>query len=148
MQRLCFGHIHRATQKIFQILSQMDQSQQALVCRQVDQEVKVTAVVFLSLGDGAINPQVGRAMAACDRKHFRPEVLQALADPGGGCAAHSPNPICLVCVGSVSPGWLFFGGRPRRLPALAAAPEAPAALLALAACFAPLLCSPSATSSP
>ena len=85
-------------------------------------------------------------MAACHRKHFRPEVLQALADRGSGCAAHNPNPICSVWVGSVSPGWLLLGGRPRRLPE-AAAPEAPAALLALAACFAPLLCSPRFTSS-
>ena len=103
MQRFCFGHIYRATEKIFQLLSQLDQSQQGLVCRQVDQQVKVAAVVFLSLGDGAINSQVGSAVAACHRKHIQPEVLQALADRGGGCTAHSPNPICSVWVGSVSP---------------------------------------------
>lgn len=100
----------------------------------------------LSLGVGAINPQVGRIRAACDRKHFRSGVMQALADRGIGCAAHKPNPICSVWVVSVSPGWLLLGGRPRRLP-VDAAPEAPAALLALAACFAPLLCSPRFTSS-
>lgn len=57
MQRFCLGHIHRTTKKIFQLLAQTDQFQQGLVCRQVDQEVKVAAVVFLPLGDGAIDPQ-------------------------------------------------------------------------------------------
>ena len=51
----CFGFrdVHAATQEFFQLLSQLDHSQQGLVCRQVDQQVKVAAVVFLPLGDGA-----------------------------------------------------------------------------------------------
>ena len=78
MQRFCFGHIYRATEKFFQFLSQLDHSQQGLVSRQVDQQVKVAAVVFLPLGDGAAcrsscwrAPWPARLKPPADRQIFR-----------------------------------------------------------------------------
>ena len=76
---------------------------EAPVCRQVDQQVKVTAVVVLSLNDGTIDPPVGRAMAACHRHQVRIEELQALSDRRGGCVSHPPSPICSLTTPPVSP---------------------------------------------